>query len=127
MTTGSDRQDGADATAVTTRLARVEEAIESMGREVRTRRLVVHDDTGSPRIIAEVLNGVAELRVELGPSPAGAGPAVLVFAADGAGGDLGLGPAVGVHVWADGDAVVELGASPDAGGRWRPGLQVGDG
>jgi hypothetical protein len=122
MTTGSDRQDDGAAA----RLARVEAAIEALTHEVRTRRLVV-GDAGSPRITAEVVDGVAELRVELGPAPAAAGPAVLVFASDGTRGDAGLGPAVGVHLWVGGDAVVELGASPDADGRWRPGLQLGDG
>jgi hypothetical protein len=126
MATGSDRQSGGDAAAVTARLARLEEALEALGREVRTRRLVVLDGAGSPRIIAEVADGVAEVRVELGPSPAGARPAVLVFAADGTVGGLGLDPAVGVQLWADGDGVVELAASPDADGRWRPCLQVGN-
>ena len=127
MATGSDRGDGGDAAAVTARLARMEEAVEALGREVRTRRLVVVDGAGSPRIIAAVADGVAELRVELGPSPAGPRPAVLVFAADGTSGGLGLGPAIGVHLWADGDGVVELAASPDADGRWRPRLLVGGG
>lgn len=127
MATGSDRQSGGDAAAVTARLARVEAAVEALGREVRTQRLVVDDGAGAPRVIAEVVDGVAEVRVELGPSPAGSRPAVLVFAADGTGGGLGLDPAIGVHLWADGDGVVELAASPDADGRWRPCLQVGNG
>jgi hypothetical protein len=127
MATGSDRQSGGDAATVTARLARLEEALEALGREVRTRRLIVLDDARGPRIIGEVADGVAEVRVELGPSPAGASPSVLVFAADGTGGGLGLDPAVGVQLWADGGGVIELTASPDADGRWRPRLHVWNG
>ena len=106
---------------------RVEEAVEALGREVRTRRLVILDGAGAPRITGEVAGGVAELRVELEPSAAGATTAVLVFAADGTGGGLGFDPAIGVQLWVGGDGVVELTVSPDDEGRWRPRLHLGRG
>ena len=125
MSTRRDRYDGADATGLTARVARLEGAVEALGLEVRTRKLVVVDRAGVPRITAEVVNGVAELRVDMGPSPA-ATPAVLVFAA--AGGTPGgatFDPAIGVQLWAEGDGLIELAVSPDADGRWRPDVHVG--
>jgi hypothetical protein len=75
--------------------------------EVRTRRLVVADDDDRPRIVAEVVHGVAELKV-FGEDPE---MHVLVYAgpvaAEGTAG-LGLelfvrGDSVArVHAWADG-------------------------
>lgn len=93
--------------------------------EVRTRRLVVCDDQGHERIVAEVRNGQAQLRLSfVGPSPEVQrdGPStvpratVLVFACP-ADGDLG--PLAGLQVWADGDVVAAVEAWRDGSGPWR--------
>jgi hypothetical protein len=94
--------------------------------EVRTRRLVVCDEDDRERIVAEVRNGQAQVRLSfVGPAPP-AGPtavgggapsaSVVVFAcpADGE-----LGPLAGLQVWADGDVVAAIEAWRDGGGPWR--------
>jgi hypothetical protein len=123
MSARSDRRDGDGPTRA--RLARLEGALEALGRELRTQRLVVVDAGGTPRIAAEVVDGVAELRVEV-ERPLGASTtAVLVFAAGrGQPGEAILDPAIGVQLWTDGNALVELVASRDAEGRWRPDIHV---
>lgn len=127
MSARQDRHDEGDGTAaLTARVVRLEAALAALGLELRTRRLVVLDSAQRPRITAEVIDGVAELRVELRPSPTSATPAVLAFAAPGdAPGGAGLDPAIGVQLWADGEGLVELVVSPDGDGRWRPLLHVG--
>jgi hypothetical protein len=125
MSARKDRRNRGEATALAARLGRLEGAVEALGLEFRTGRLVVIDDAGTPRITAEVVDGVAELRVELGSSRAGAGAAVLVFAAAPRTGGVSLDPAIGVQLWAGGDGLVEFAASEDADGRWRPDVHVG--
>ena len=107
-------------------MLRLEGIVEALALEIRTRKLVVLDRAGVPRVTAEVVNGVAELRVELGSSPAAGTPAVLVFAAPGGpSGGATLDPAIGIQLWADGDGLVELAASPDTDGRWHPDVHLG--
>jgi hypothetical protein len=65
--------------------------------EIRTRRLVIADDHDRPRIVAEVVNGVAEVRVTTTDPET----YVLIYA----------GPVAQVQAWADGD-------------RWRSKLTV---
>ncbi|HXQ18137.1 MAG TPA: hypothetical protein VN781_00755 [Acidimicrobiales bacterium] len=126
MSSRQDRYDEGDGiAALTARMARLEAALEALGLELRTRRLVVLDGAQRPRITAEVIDGVAELRVELHPS-ASATAAVLAFAAPGGDAEgTGLDPSIGVQLWAGGDGLVELVVSPGADGRWRPALHVG--
>lgn len=84
------------------------------------------DDDGRERIVAEVRNGQAQVRLSfIGPAPP-AGPAVtgrgvpsasvVVFACP-ADGDLG--PLAGLQVWADGDVVAALEAWRDGSGPWQ--------
>jgi len=83
--------------------------------EVRTRRLVVTDGGGSPRIICEVTEaGVAELRLQL-PHNADDQASILLFANPGD--DLGEGPTVGLQLWAGGDALAEMNLWRE-GNRW---------
>jgi hypothetical protein len=136
------------------RLAALERLVRAMADEIRTGRIVVVDDRGRARVVTEIVGETAELRLELpdrvpdrpadGPAdgPA-AGPAadpgdgtggrhgvgragVVLHATPTAAGDAddGLGPAVGIQLWADGDAVVEIDAWPDPDGRWRPHLHL---
>ncbi|MGH9090123.1 MAG: hypothetical protein ACRDZR_01880 [Acidimicrobiales bacterium] len=137
------------------RMAALEEAVAAMATEVRTRRLVVSAGPGTPRVVAEVVRDTAELRVELPPDGDGAGAATVLFASgavpvaepgheragpagvrppgqatgDGSAdaGGSGLGPGVGLQLWAEGDAVAELDAWPDGTGRWRAQLHLEDG
>jgi hypothetical protein len=80
--------------------------------EIRTRRLVVVDDQGQERVVAQVVWGTAELRVGL----PGTGSEVVLFASPGR---HGLDPGLGLQLWAGGQSVLELDAWPGPGGRWR--------
>jgi hypothetical protein len=89
-----------------------EDQVAAVHAEVRTRRLVVVDDQGDEQVVGEVVNGQAELRVQL-RSPVGRSTTVLFYAAPD-GGTTPLAPAsafsfgqkggrVEVNLWADGD------------------------
>lgn len=96
--------------------------------EVRTRRLVVVDDLGRPRIVARVVRGMAEVVVEGAETGPGERTGVALFATGGpgpkggAGGELGEG--LGVQVWVHGDPVVEMEAWQEDGGRWTPRVRL---
>ncbi len=114
------------------RLEMLEETVSALGRairgfaeEIRTRQLVVVDDDDRPRIVGEVFADVAELRLEL-PSAAGEpGAELLLFAVSSARpGPLELGPAIGLQLRAQGQAVFELDAWPGSDGTWRPHLHM---
>lgn len=78
--------------------------------EVHCRRLVIDDAGTLPRIVGEVLNGVAELRIELGDPP---GTHLLLYA-----GEIAPGvPGLGVELFVEGDSVARLHAWRD-GGHW---------
>jgi len=113
------------------RLAALERAFTAMAAEIRTRRMVVVDASGSERIIGETRHGTAELRVENpGGNQEGGESAVAIFASPVTTGPdpggTGLGPAVGIHLLAEGDAVAELEAWPGRDGRWCPHLHLTD-
>lgn len=134
MTTGARRdrleESGAWRGDIERRVAAVEREVVSLGDELRTRRIVVHDDEGRERIVGEVVGGTAELRVELGDGP-GMRSAVVIVASSFVAGrgpdDDGMGPAVAVQLWTEGETVAELDAWPDEEGRWRPHLHLGAG
>lgn len=88
--------------------------------EIRTRRLIITDDTGSPRIVGEVIGGAAEVRVGL-PGEGSRNAYVLLYAVPRDG--TGLGPALGVQLWANGDAYSEMSLSWDDG-RWTANLRT---
>jgi hypothetical protein len=106
-----------------TRLAALERAVEATGAELRTRRLVVVDAEGHERIVGEVCQGTAELRLEIPGGRPGSRSAVVLFASPLVPGPdpggAGFGPAVGIQLWAEGDAVAEIDAWPDGDGRWQ--------
>lgn len=90
------------------------------------RRLVVVDERGAPRLVAEVVGGTVELRLEVPGGAPGRRSAVVLHASrspDG-GGEAPLAPLLGLQLWADGDVVAELDAWPDDDGRWRPHLHL---
>lgn len=92
--------------------------------EVRTRRLVVTDGVGAPRIVGEVTGaGVAELRLQL-PHNAENQPSVLLFTNPGD--DLSEGPTVGLQLWAGGAAFAEMNLWRE-GDRWRVNTHVAPG
>ncbi len=126
---------GDEGTGIEARLAALERLLAAMTAEITTRRLVVVDRLGRPRLVAEVSQDTAELRVQLPDDHPGqsAGPgdpvrtvgrtAAVLYATPAGGGsgadDLGLGPAIGLQLWADGDAIAETDAWPDDCGRWQ--------
>jgi hypothetical protein len=122
--TGTDEGMGA-------RLDALERAVGALGAEVRTRRLVVVDDDGNERIVGEVVRATAEFRLELPGGESGTHTAVVLFASPVAMGidpDEGdLGATIGLHLWAEGDAITEVDAWPGEDGRWRPHLHLSGG
>ncbi len=106
----------------------VERVVAHLRDEVRTRQLVVVDDDDHPRIVGEVFADVAELRLELSGSEGHPGPELLLFAvASSHPAPVELGPAIGMQLRAQGRAIFELEAWPDADGVWRPHLHVTSG
>lgn len=112
------------------RLDALEDSVAALAHEVRTRRLLVAGGEGEPQIVCEVRHGTAELRLETadGTPPR---PALVLYASSAAAGsdrdDGGLGPATGIQLWADGDAVAELDAWCDDAVRWRGRLHIEEG
>ncbi|HUY29964.1 MAG TPA: hypothetical protein VMV02_03085 [Acidimicrobiales bacterium] len=98
------------------RLDALEHALDALGHEVRTRRLAVLGPDGAERVVAEVASGHAEVRVAVPGGPHGRASCVLVFATP-ASAEIGEG--VGVQLWGDGDAIVEL-CAWRSDGRWEP-------
>lgn len=152
MPAGTRRDTAGGDGTLERRLAALEEVVQAMAAEVRTRRLVVAAGRDAARVVAEVVRGTAELRLELPDGGGGARTAAVLFASpdgpppgaegrtggagggaphgrgpDGArprAGGTGLGAGIGLQLWADGDAVAELDAWPDENGRWRPQLHL---
>jgi hypothetical protein len=79
--------------------------------EIRTRRLVVTDDGGSPRIVAEVIDGIAELRASTGDPQTH----VLLYAGPGQGDDS---EAIGIELFIEGNSVARVHAWSQSG-CWR--------
>lgn len=112
------------------RLLAAESALAALRREVRTRRLAVCDADGRERIVADVVDGQAHLRLAFVDDRqaavtdgAASTAAVLVFACP-AHDDLG--PLAGVQVWAEGDVVAAVEAWQDGTGPWRSALHTSD-
>lgn len=102
------------------RLEALEERIASLDGEVRTRRLALVGDGGHERLVAEIVAGVTELRLDLPDRPPGGRTSLLVFAVpDQPDWCAGL----GVQLWVDGDLVDELTWWADADDR-RAGSQT---
>jgi hypothetical protein len=101
--------------------------VEALGEEVRSRRLIVIDEQGHERVVAEVAHGQAELRVQLPPesppSPDNGtrspGTALIFACPDSE--DLGAG--LGVQLWAGGDILGEFDAWSD-GRLWSVTLHI---
>lgn len=83
--------------------------------ELRTRRLVVTDADDNDRIVGEVVGSHAELRLALGAAGAHPEAWLLVYA----GTDPVLGPAIGVQLWDNGNALAEINAWHAGCGRWQ--------
>jgi hypothetical protein len=91
--------------AVRARIGALEAAIEALGAQVCTRRVAVVDRDGIERIVGEVVDGYAELRVEL-PASSSTGPASLLLFATPPHAELGDG--TGLQIWADGEEILEI-------------------
>lgn len=106
---GNDMVDDGPLQDLAERLAALEAAMASLEIEVRTRRLVVTDDSGVDRIVGTVEHGTAELSLLAGVSALDGRTELVAFAA---GGDeaLGLESRIGVQLRRRGDEVAELAA-----------------
>ncbi len=85
------------AELVTTLQARVD----ALDDEVRTRRVVVVDGAGRPRVVLSADPGVASVRVDA----EGADPSIELYAVDAIDAD---GPEVGVALVVEGDVVASI-------------------
>lgn len=83
--------------------------------ELRAQRLVVTDADDRERIVGEVVGGHAELRVALGAAGVHPEACVLVYA----GTDPDLGPAIGIQLWSNGNALAEVNAWRAGYGDWQ--------
>lgn len=79
--------------------------VELLARELRTERVAVVDRDRRERLVAEVVDGVVELRLSSGADERKPRVELLCFAAS-HGGELAGG--IGVQLWVDGEAVREL-------------------
>ena len=86
-------------------------------RRFRTRRLVVVDEAGEPRIVATVVRGQATLRVLVAGCPHGEETMVDISADDGP----EFGPSIGVHLCARGDEMAVFTVWRDDLSPWREG------
>ncbi len=73
--------------------------------EIRARRLVVVDESNCERLVAEVVDDILELRMDLPSSRPGRRTSLLCFAAPGF--DQ-MSAGIGVQLWVDGDVVDEV-------------------
>ena len=102
---GDNDDPGLDEPDLVARLTALEARIADLAQEIRTGRLVINDQDRQERLVAELVDGVMELRLNLPARPAGRHTGVLVFAvpeqADWCAG-------IGVQLWANGNTVGEL-------------------
>lgn len=87
------------------RVAQLEARVLRIRGELRTERLVVLDADERERLVAEVVDDILEVRIELPPVEPGRRTALLGFSAPRSG---QLAGGLGVQLWADGDLVNEL-------------------
>lgn len=83
--------------------------------EIRARRLVIVDERGDERIVAEVTGDTAVVEVSL-PSNFGKQASIVLVACPEVGD--GIGPGVGVQGWAEDDQRTEVNLWQEADGRW---------
>lgn len=93
---------------------------------VVARRVVVVDEHGRPRLVAETAGDTIELRLEVPGGAAGRRSAVVLHASGTPGTGGPDAPLLGLQLWADGEVLAELDAWPGADGRWRPHLHLGE-
>ncbi|MGH9044085.1 MAG: hypothetical protein ACRDVP_04475 [Acidimicrobiales bacterium] len=91
---------GARSAQLAARLAALETSVERLGAELRTSRLSLVDALGRERLVAQVVDDVAELRLDLPTGAHSRRSGVLVFAAPGG---RSLPAGFGVQLWLQGD------------------------
>jgi len=82
-------------------VAELQARVDALADEVRTRRVVVVDGAGRPRVVLSADPGVASVRVDAD----GADPSIELYAVDAIDGD---GPEVGVALVVEGDVVASF-------------------
>jgi hypothetical protein len=103
------------------RLDALERAVDGLSALVRTQKLAVVDHTGAERIVAEVDDGNAELRIHLAGGRRSSDASVVIVSCPARD---GLGDSVGVQLWARGNVVAELNGWEDEPGVWLAGVHV---
>ncbi|MBV9659895.1 MAG: hypothetical protein JO337_01920 [Acidimicrobiales bacterium] len=91
--------------ALQERVEALEARLAALDATMETRRLAVVDDQGHERLVAELVDGVAELRFDLPGPPPGRRTSLLLFAVprqpDWCAG-------LGVQLWVEGNLVEEM-------------------
>lgn len=98
-----------DATTLEKLHESVDELRTSVARiadEVRTRRLAIVDGSERERMVAEISEGVLEVRMDLPPGDRGRRTALVCFTAPPT---AELGAGLGAQLWVDGNLVGEVG------------------
>ncbi len=87
------------------RISALESRVDQVSEKRTTKRLAIVDPLQRERLVAEIVDGTLELRIDLPPSGNGRRTALLCFATPGLD-ELCAG--VGVQLWVDGDIVDEI-------------------
>ncbi len=104
---------GGAQSGLTERVTALEAQVAGLSEQVQTRRLSVLGADGHERLVAELVDGVTELRLDLPGRVAGRRTSLLLFAVpDRPDWCAGL----GVQLWVDGNMVDELSWWADGGG-----------
>lgn len=120
--TGKRVSDGPDRDEFT-RIEQLERAVHTFQEVVRTRKLEVIDDEGAARIVGEVVDGAAELRLHLVAGHKAQEASVVIYCCP----DRDdLGAALGIQIWAGGNVIAELDVWEHRPGSWRQHLHVTD-
>lgn len=96
------------------RVVRLEQVLLELSQEVRTQRLTLAGSDGREALVALIDGDAVELRV-LAPGARPGGTTGIVCYATGDAAE----PAMGVELWADGDAIAGATAVRDTDGTWR--------
>jgi hypothetical protein len=99
------RADANELAGLAERVAALEARLAELAQSVRTSRLVIVDDDNHERVVAEVLDGVLELRIDLPSSTPGRRTGLLIFSIPE---QPELCAGFGLQLWANGNIVNEL-------------------
>ena len=118
---GSESDDGQDGVpseaSIEDRVSALEDLVDGFQAEICTRRLLIRDDEGQSRVVAEVIGSVTEFRLDLPGALPGERTALLLFAAEGQE-DTGAVAGIGAQLWVEGNEVASFAVWRSPEGEW---------